>query len=187
MSEIIYRKAKEEDAYQIEYVAAHSWKETYSGFMPDEYLNNRILNINNKIEIVKEKIKDTDTYYYVAEVDKNIVGILYLTESKDEKLKNYGHLEALYVLKDYQGLGIGKGLFKIAIKEFINLGYNDMYLECLKGNKTIEFYQKYSGKIIDTIDFPIRDFNVIADIVEFNDIKSILQRLDSNNEITKRI
>ena len=26
------------------------------------------------------------------------------------------------------------------------MGYNKMYLECLKGNDTINFYKKYGGK-----------------------------------------
>ena len=47
---IKYSYSTEEDAYGIEYVAAHSWKETYTGLLPDEYLDNRIININNKVE-----------------------------------------------------------------------------------------------------------------------------------------
>ena len=57
--EVLYRKATIKDAYAIEYVAAHSWKETYTGFMPDDYLNNRIANIENKLETkFNEKTKN---------------------------------------------------------------------------------------------------------------------------------
>lgn len=171
--DIVYRKTTINDAYDIEYVAAHSWKETYSGYMPREYLENRIATINDKIERAKNLLKSTNTYY-VAEVNNKVVGILHYKESIDEKYKDYGYLESLYVLKDYQGLGIGKELFKIAIKAFIDLGYDNMYLECLQGNDAINFYKKYGGKVIDTIDFPIRDFTVKADIVEFKNISNII-------------
>jgi len=172
MGNIIYRKAELDDSYGIEYVAAHSWKETYSDFMPTEYLDNRIANINNKVDKVRSFLAITNNYY-VVEVDNKIVWILHYLKSENEKFKNYGYLEAIYVLKDYQGLGIGKKLFKIALKGMIELGCNNMYLECLKGNSTIGFYQKYGGKVIDTIDYPIKDFSVKADIVEFKNIRNI--------------
>lgn len=172
MPNIIYRKATIEDAYGIEYVAAHSWKETYSGYMPDEYLDNRILTIENKIERAKNLLKSTNTYY-VAEINNKVVGILHYKDSINDKYKDYGYLESLYVLKKYQGLGIGKELFKIAVRGLISLGHAKMYLECLQGNNTINFYKKYGGKVIDTVDFPIRDFFVKADIVEFNNINNI--------------
>ena len=44
---IKYSYLTEEDAYGIEYVAAHSWKETYMGLLPDEYLDNK--NIKNMV------------------------------------------------------------------------------------------------------------------------------------------
>lgn len=181
MSDIVYRKATKEDAYGIEFVGAHSWKETYYDFMPKEYLDNRILNIESKIDRARKFLESTDSYY-VAEIDGKIVGILHYTKFDNDKFENYGHLGAIYVLKAYQGLGIGKELFKIALDGIINLGYNDMYLECLKGNATLEFYKKYGGKVIDTIDYPISDFSVKADIVEFNDIKTILNSLKQSKK-----
>ncbi len=171
--EVLYRKATIKDAYSIEYVAAHSWKETYTGYMPDDYLENRIQTIEQKIERATNLLKNTNTYY-VAEVNNKVVGILHYKESQNDNYKDYGYLESIYVLRDYQGKGIGKDLFKIAIKGLIDMGYNKMYLECLQGNDTINFYKKYGGKIIDAVDFPIKDFIVKADIVEFLNIKDLI-------------
>ena len=56
--EIIYDYANENDAYGISYVSAHSWKETYTGLLPEEYLNNRIKNIPNRVESTKNFIKN---------------------------------------------------------------------------------------------------------------------------------
>ena len=172
MSNVIYRKATIDDAYGIEYVAAHSWKESYWDYMPHDYLETRVATVENKIERARNLLETTNTYY-VAEIDNKVIGILHYKESQNEKYRDYGYLESIYVLEKYQGQGIGKELFKIAINGLKELGYNKMYLECLQGNKTINFYKKYSGKIIETIDFPIRDFVVKADIVLFEDINSI--------------
>lgn len=170
---VTYRKATKDDAYGIEYVAAHSWKESYWDYMPHDYLENRVLTIENKIERAIKLLESTNTYY-VAEINNKIVGILHFKENQNDKYKDYGYLESIYVLKEYQGMGIGKKLFKIAIDGLQELGYNKMYLECLQGNKTIDFYKKYKGKIVEIIDFPIKDFVVKADIVIFDDIASIL-------------
>lgn len=178
---IEYRFANEDDAYGIEFVAAHSWKSTYTGFMPEEYLDNRIKNIDANKEKTKEFLKNTNTYL-VATVDSNIVGICHYQDSKNEKYKDSGLLGAIYVLEDYQRLGIGKELFKRAITGLIEMGYNSMYLECLKGNDTIDFYTKYDGRITEEVDYPIKDFEVKAEIVVFDDLKSILSNKLNNNE-----
>lgn len=172
MSEFIIRKASEHDAYGVEYVASYSWLETYKGFMPDDYLLNRVNNIDTRKIRTEQFISEHDNYY-VAVVNNKIVGILYFN-IKD----NIGYLEAIYVLKEYQGLGIGKTFFKMALKYFIDNNINDMYLECLKGNPTINFYKKYDGVVVDEIDFPISDFSVKALVIEFKNIGDIYERIN---------
>ena len=179
MNNIVYRKATIEDAYDIEFVASYSWKETYYDLMPNDYLNTRIENIATRAERTKEFLKNTNDYW-VAIVNGKIIGILYYSHSKEEKYKNYGYLGAIYILKDYQGMGIGRELFKIAIENLIRFGYNDMYLECLKGNPTMDFYEHFGGRIIDTVDYPIHNFSVRADIVEFNNLNMILNKIKNN-------
>ena len=67
------------------------------------------------------------------------------------------------------------------------MGYNDMYLECIVGNPTMEFYKKYTGYVIDEIDFPIADFSVKAHIVLFNDLKKILAMLEEPKKENAKI
>lgn len=183
--EITYRYATTDDAYGIQYVAAHSWKETYTGLLPDEYLDNRIKNIPNKVENTKEYLSNHKGKYIVALDKDKIVGIMDVTDSMEEKYKEYGHLGALYVLKEYQGLGIGKRLFKMAVEELMNMGYSKMQLECMSGNKTIEFYKKYTGVIVDVIDYPIKNAGTVtADIVLFEDLEEVFNKINGRG-ITK--
>ena len=67
--------------------------------------------------------------------------------SRDENYKNSWEINAIYVLDDYQKLGIGKKLFFEWIKELIKLGYNDMIINVLEWNKTIDFYKKFWWKV----------------------------------------
>ena len=183
---IKYSYATEDDAYGIDYVSAHSWKETYSGLLPDEYLNNRINNIPNKTNRTKEFLKSYNGKYIVAKDEEKVVGILAFCPYKEEKYKEYGYLEAIYVLKDYQGHGIGKELFKKAVTGLKEIGYKKMRLECMSGNKTLNFYKKYGGIIETQIDYPINGVGTVkADILLFENLDNLVQLLENKSNVKR--
>ena len=154
-------------------------QESYSGIIPDDYLQRRVDTINEKEERTKNYLKSLNGKYYVALDNNQVVGILCVQYQEDESYKEYGELGAIYVLKDYQGLGIGKELFKIGFNTLKEMGYNKVKLECLCGNKTINFYKKYLGKAVDTFDYTIKGVGSFkADIVLFNDINASLNLLN---------
>lgn len=171
---IIYDKATLDDAYGIAYVSAHSWKETYTNLLPDEYLDNRIKNIEESSERTKKFLTNFDGEYIVAKDKDSVIGILAYNVKDD-----IGHIEAIYVLKDYQGYGIGKQLFKIAVKDFVEQNINEMDLACMTGNPTLSFYQKYKGYIVEQIDYPINGVGTVkADIIKFDNLTEILELLN---------
>lgn len=183
MENIKIRKATIADAYGIEYVGAQSWYETHQGLMPQTYLEERIKTVKEKIPRAQQLLSNTNTYY-VATYEDRVIGILYFDKSQSPKYPNHGYLNSIYILKEFQSIGLGKQLFIKCLEELINMGYNDMYLECLVGSPTQSFYEKYDGHIIDTLDFPIRDFSVKVNIIEFNDLQSILNKLKKiNNKV----
>lgn len=178
---IVYRKAKVEDYEGIYYVSCYSWDETYRGFMPDEYLDDRINNfemrsLKTKAYLEKLEFEGELDQYLVCEVDGKIVGICQYSKSYNDNYADSGLLGALYVLKDFQNMGIGKELMRQAVSGLLDLGYRTMYLECLTGNDAVNFYLKYDGEIIENIDYPISDFTVKADIVYYGNL-SRLKRL----------
>ena len=184
--EIIYREANENDAYGFEFVAANSWKDTYWDLLPQEYLINRINRLSNtkeleiKLNSIKEYIKNNPNRVFVALDNDKVVGILEIGENTS-KYKEYGHLEAIYVLPEYKGQEIGKNLFLLAIKKLIELGYNKMQLECMNGNNTINFYKKYRGIELETTKRNIYGTEVDVIIVIFENIKEILEENTKDN------
>ena len=180
---IIYKKASIEDAHDVAYIAAYSWKETYEGLLPSDYLEERVNTIEERLDNTKNFISNYDGNYVIVRDDDKPVGILAYRKSNNDKYEDYGYLEAIYVLKDYQGYGIGKELFKIAIEDFLSMGYNKMYLECMKGNNTLNFYEKYDGVIEDTINYHIRDdINPETYIMTFNNLEEVLTKLNNKTE-----
>ena len=177
---IEYKKATIEDAYAIRYIGAYSWKETYTGLVSDEYLNYKVEHIEDGVEKQKQLLQNGVHKFYIAMVDGKAVGFVSYGTSEDDKYKDYGHVGALYLLKQYQGYGIGKHLFEIALNGLKEDGYTKMELECMSGNNTINFYKKYLGKIIDTIDFPLNNgTSVKAEIMIF-DINNALNIINEN-------
>lgn len=180
------RRAKPEDASEIAKVAAYSWLDSYKGLINQDYLNDKITKERLEYSTNKTRtlVESTDKYF-VATVDDKVVGFVYYEKSSEEKYKEYGYLEAIYLSEEYKGLGIGKMLFSVAVNGLKNMGYNKFYLHCLTGNKTLGFYEKYTGEVIDTIKYPLRDFDVDADVVLFNDIDEIISMLNSKTNNRK--
>ena len=111
--EYIIRKCTAEDADGRGMVHYQSWKETYSGLMPTQYLNK--LRLDNLIERAREHTDNT----LVAVVGEKVVGFLAVISQNSREfvsVKPSSEIVALYVLKEYQGCGIGKALIN-AVKD----------------------------------------------------------------------
>ncbi|MFI3210678.1 MAG: GNAT family N-acetyltransferase [Peptostreptococcaceae bacterium] len=87
------------------------WENTYKNIYPQKKLDEYNINLN-EIKF-KTFIKNTQKLYVVLN-DKKIIGYI----SFDEILRtfeNYTHdIGLLYLLKEYQGIGLGKKLFNFA-------------------------------------------------------------------------
>lgn len=144
--EYIIRKYTADDADGRGMVHYQSWKETYSGLMPAEYLDK--LRLDKQIEIARKHTDNT----LVAVVGEKVVGFgCYLQNSREfASVKPSSEIVALYILKEYQGCGIGKALIN-AVKD--ELTEKNILLFVLKGNEqAIKFYEhmgfSFTGKSI---------------------------------------
>ncbi|MCK9378872.1 MAG: GNAT family N-acetyltransferase [Candidatus Moranbacteria bacterium] len=80
--------------------------------------------------------KSLDQLFIVAKDEAFVVGVC-----KVKKNKNYNELEAIYVLPDYQGKGIGKILWNSA-KGFFGNKQNIIVSVATYNQQAINFYQK---------------------------------------------
>lgn len=117
------------------YIHFRSWLETYVGLMESEYLGKHTL--ERCINIAKKYPENT----LVAEYNKEIVGFAAYNKSSDSK-DNRGEVYALYVLEDYQKLGIGKALMDECIKRLASFEYVSVWV--LHNNmQAIKWYENY--------------------------------------------
>lgn len=149
MDKYIVRKAVPDDAYWVTFVNAHTWYTTYKWLMPDEFLEIRVNSIDERTEKTRKIIEDGGKYLVVENTNtKEIVWMLIYWPSRNVEYPNSWEINAIYVLQEYQKLGIGKKLFLAWINELLKLWYNDMIVNVLKWNDTINFYKKYGGKVV---------------------------------------
>lgn len=135
MDNLIIRKATVDDAEGKGYVHYQSWIETYTGLFPDDVM--RKLSLEKTVKLAMDYPENT----YVAIVDDKIIGLSCYLESRDEDLVDTGEIMAIYILKDYQGLGIGKKLMEVCYKELNN--YSKLSLWVLGCNKkSVGFYER---------------------------------------------
>ena len=184
MEKFLIRKANPEDAYWIAFVNTHTWYITYKWLIPENILQARIDSIDERTQKTREFIEN-DKIYLVAEntQTKEIAWILTYWPSRNDKYPNSWEIISIYVLPKYQKLWLGKKLFLTWINELIKLWYNDMILNVLKWNDTINFYKKYGGVVVwERFDeIGEKKIKIYEDIMYFKDIKSLYLTYNSKD------
>jgi len=174
MQKFLVRKAKPDDAYSIAFVNAHTWYTTYKWLVPEKILETRIATIDERAEKTRNFIESGKEYLIVENTETNeIVWMLYYWASRNGDYPNSGEINAIYVLQEYQGIGIGKKLFLAWINELRKLWYNDMIINVLKWNNAINFYKKYGGKIVWERSDQFGKIMLQENIMFFDDLTSI--------------
>lgn len=140
------RKATLRDAEGIAKVHVDSWRSTYHGILPEELLNN--LTYKQRTELWQKNLSLEDHYVFVTEDEiGNIVGFATGGKRDANQFDHSGDLTAIYILKDFQGLGIGKKLLNEVFSQFEELEYHLIFVEVLKDNPSRNFYE-FMGAVL---------------------------------------
>lgn len=147
MRDIAYREATAEDCYAIAELKGIVWNTTYKGIYPDEALTG--YDVKKNEQILQSIVNNSEIEIYVATDNDRIVGFM----TCGKPYKPFRHYEQevglLYILKEYQKQGIGKGFFEIARKQVKEAGYSEFMVAVNSQNtNAIQFYLAMGGKII---------------------------------------
>ena len=149
MEKFKIRNAITIDAYWIAFVNAHTWYTTYKWLIPEKILKARIDSINERAEKTREFIERGKNYLVAENLwTGEIIWMLSYWPSRNEEYPNSWEINAIYVLPQYQKLGVGKKLFFTWIDKLIKLWYKSMIINVLKWNNAINFYEKYWWKVV---------------------------------------
>ena len=150
------RDAVVEDADGIAHVHVSAWLETYRGLMSDKFLDS--LSVEQRASRWKQTLSDPDDMYrrvFVAINDGRIVGFANYGKEQSGDIAFLGELFAIYVLRNFQGQGIGRELVKRVAQRLLEQEILSMLVWVLVTNPYQRFYESLGGVYLRerTIDF----------------------------------
>lgn len=141
------RKATLADARGIARVHVDSWLATYTGIVPDAYLNQ--LNYDARERLWNENLKADNNYVAVNE-DGEVIGFADGGRERTGKYAAFeGELYSIYILPHYQGQGIGVWLLGKVVDDVREKGMNSLIVWVLADNRSRGFYEKLGGQEVD--------------------------------------
>jgi ribosomal protein S18 acetylase RimI-like enzyme len=148
---MIVREAQLADAEAIARVHVASWRTTYRGIVPDDYLER--LSVDQRIEMWQGALDDRQrtVEVFVAQDDADrVVGFSSCGPNRDYDRNYDGELFAVYLLQSYQGRGLGRQLVRNAARRLADSGFRAMMLWVLAANPARAFYSALSGQELRT-------------------------------------
>jgi len=147
MIEVSYRPATIGDCHEIVKLKGEVWNTTYRGIYSDDTLANYDVESNERtfVSIVNSPKMSLN----VAMDAGKIIGFISCGEPYRPYLYYKQDIGLLYILQDYQGLGIGKTLFSLAKNQILKNGHKEFFVSVNKYNqKAIDFYIAMGGVVI---------------------------------------
>ncbi|MEX1248883.1 MAG: GNAT family N-acetyltransferase [Anaerolineales bacterium] len=158
---ISIRAATPADAEAIARVHIASWRSTYKGLVPSEFL--AALSYERRTEQWGSALENPDrNYIFVAEHKEiGIVGFVDCGPEREGRREYPGEIYAIYLYEQYQGRGIGKQLFDKAVDELKQRGHHSILLWVLIDNPSRGFYVRMGGEEISQKEIEIGGVNLV--------------------------
>ena len=144
---ISIRAATQHDAIAISHVHVQSWRTTYAGIVPEEYL----ATLDEAERALQWRDWLTrDTRVYIADLDGEIVGFISGGAIREPVQTYDAELYAIYLLEQAQRQGIGTALLKELAKWLLGKGFTSMIVWVLEKNPSRHFYLRSSAQVVTT-------------------------------------
>ncbi len=143
------REATIQDAPSIAKVHIDSWRTTYQGIIPNHFFF--VLSYERSENMWRDIISKSPTsgFTFVAELEKgNIVGFANGGPEREDNPEYTGEIYAIYLLKEFQRMGIGRLLTAALVNRLIQIGLCSQLGWVLEMNPARRFYEALGGKIV---------------------------------------
>ena len=138
------RQANSADASAVAEVHAESWDHAYRGIIPHKPLRDMIA---RRDTAWWQRIIDRSAAVLVVDIGGKVVGYATMGKNRTEQLKASGEIYELYVLPEYQGIGLGSKLFNAATSMLKNHGLESFVVWALEDNdNALNFYEGKNGR-----------------------------------------
>jgi GNAT superfamily N-acetyltransferase len=133
------------DLPAIARVHLESWLTTYTGIVPQAYLDS--LTFENRLERWQKHSANIglERRLFVAVLDGQIVGFADCGKERNADPEFDGELYGFYILETQQKHGIGRQLFAAVVENLQARGFKKMLVWVLAQNPAAAFYQHLGG------------------------------------------
>ncbi len=141
--DLTVRPARSLDAPALARVQVDSWRESYRGIIPQAYLDGLSYSAHER---QWRRTLGARGWGFLAVWQGQIVGLA--SGGRCRSLKGFsGELYVLYLLRGYQGRGIGRALFDAVHHELARRGHADTMVWVLADNPARGFYERLGGEL----------------------------------------
>lgn len=146
MKRVQVRAAREADAEAIARVHVETWRSTYEGLVPWDYLKG--LSVDERTQMWREIIGRPESRVFVAETGRpaRVFGFAAAGPSRWADLPYDAELYAIYLLPAHQRQGVGRQLLAAAADALGRLGFRGLVAWVLAKNPSRAFYEQLGGK-----------------------------------------
>ncbi|HBC45854.1 MAG TPA: GNAT family N-acetyltransferase [candidate division Zixibacteria bacterium] len=141
------RLAKVDDASAISIVHINSWRSSYRGIVPDQVLDSLdYVRNGSRWREMLSNLGEMKCFFVAEDDDGRIIGFAIGGPNREEKTGFNGELYAIYLLKEYQGKGVGKKLVENVAYWLSRHKYNSMLVWVLEKNPAKYFYESLGAR-----------------------------------------
>jgi len=143
---VLIRPAEIADARKVAEVHVATWQHTYRGIIPNEYLGS--LSVEKREAGWRESLEKKLSELWVAsdEPSEQLAGWVSFGKCRDtDKPASVGELWAIYALPAYWSHGVGRALWLTARNRLVEMGFTEVTVWCLAGNRRAERFYRAAG------------------------------------------
>ena len=168
------REALLKDAAAISRVHVNAWRTTYPGIVSDKVLDN--ISYDRRMQFWQETLSEPDKQSIILVADhpsKGVVGFASAGPERTGNLPYQAELYAIYMLKPYQGMGIGRQLVAGIAQRLVERGMTSMLVWVLRDNLFRAFYEALGGQEAGEQEITIGQANLVEVAYGWKDIRPL--------------
>ena len=146
MTVVNLRMASLEDADAIGRIHVETWRNTYAGMLPGDLLVG--MSLDRQRRMWRRMLRSGETVMVADDPRYGIIGFGSYGPNRSERGEFSGEVYTLYLLPDFHGLGIGRGLLEAVFGALTREGHTTALIWVLATNPSRFFYAAMGGKPI---------------------------------------
>ncbi len=169
------RAANPADAGAMAKVHVDTWRTTYAGIVPAEYLSGLSYENRKSMWLSSLETNRWAVANFVAEADNGeIVGFVAAGPESEGDQTYKGELYAIYIFQQHQYQGVGRGLVSAVAKQMLVDGIRSMLVWVLEDNhQACRFYESLGGEKVGRKTIEIGGIDLIEVSFGWKDIAEL--------------